>query len=178
MNKKELDSLPCLPTAWTIALGKKGGSLLISLFLSCRLTIPAPSIPPSFLLSFFFLNSVSFHSEDSVFVLQRGGGGLPRRIKSGLQSRDECSHLTSLAPFSVSLSTPNLVTVAGKVRSCTICSWLARRKPSSGLYYIILKHFNLFLFLFIHLYLFGNSLNSRMLLAAQCGMISCIPAFS
>lgn len=119
-----LGSLPCLPTAWTTALGKKkDSSLLISLSLSpvgeqSRPPLPT-SIPPSFLLSFFFFDSVSFHSEDSVFVLQTGLEAVyPWRIQSGLQSCDdcshECSHLASLAPFFLSLAAPNLATVAVK----------------------------------------------------------------
>lgn len=79
MNKNGLDSLPRLPKAWTIALGKK--SELITDKLSLPLAnSPAPSLPtsvsPSFLLSFLFFDSVSFRSEDSV-LCSKGGGGLP-----------------------------------------------------------------------------------------------------
>lgn len=181
VNKNGLDSLPCVPTAWTITLGKKkDSSLLISLFLSRRLTVPPPlSLPPFGFLS-FSLTLYHFTLRTVFLCSKEGGGGgaavCPRRIKSGLQSCDECSHecghLTSLAPFSLPLTAPNLAIVAGRV------SEILYYKPSSGLHYSILKHFNSFLFLSFFLYLFGNSFNSRMLLAAQRGIISYVPVFS
>lgn len=123
MNKNGLDSLPRLPTAWTIASRgkKKDSSLPISLFLSRRLTVPPPLFlplsPPSFCFLYFSLTLYHF-TRRAVFLCSKGGS-LPLRITSGLQSCDECSHecshLTSPALLFLSLTAPNLATVAGRV---------------------------------------------------------------
>lgn len=98
-------------------VGKKDSSLLISLSLS-NSPAPSPYLSPSLL--FFFFDSVSLRCEDRVSVLRSGwGGASPWRIQSGLQSCDDCSrecnHLTSLAPFFLFLTAPDLATVAGEI---------------------------------------------------------------
>lgn len=150
---------------------------------------PAPSlstsISPFFLLSLFFFNSVSFHFEGS--VLGSKGGSLPQRIKSGLQSCDECSHecshRTSLALVFLSPTAPNLATVAERVNE--ILYYLLPACQGETLIWVKLhyiRHFNSFSLLtdfYFHFFNFSeNGFSSRMLLAAQRGIISCIPAFS
>ena len=154
VNKNGLDSLPCLPKAWTIALGKKRELITDKLSLPSA-NSPAPSLPtsvsPSFLLSFLFFDSVSFRSEDSVFVLQRGEAVCPLRIKSGLQSCDECSHecshLTSLAHFSRSLTTSNLATAAGRV--IEILYYIPHACLEETLICVMLHYITAFILLFI-----------------------------
>lgn len=57
----------------------------ISFFLSCRRTVPPLPPPPPFLSQFFLFDSVSFHSESSVFFVPLEDVGW-----------DECKHLASL----------------------------------------------------------------------------------
>lgn len=78
VNRGRLDSLPCVHTAWTVALGKKRQLIIDKpLFLpSANSPTPSPSLsaslPPSpFLFSFF--DSVSFHSLWTVFLCSEGG---------------------------------------------------------------------------------------------------------
>lgn len=181
MNKNGLDSLPRLP--WTIALGKKESSLLIS-FLCRWLTVPPPLSLPLSLPPFCFLScslTLYHFALRTVFCAPKGEAVCPLRIKSGLQSCDECSHecshLTSLAHFSRSLTTSNMATVARRV--IEILHYILHACLEETLICVMLHYLTAFILLFIFppFFLFGNSFNSRLSLAAQRGIISCIPAF-